>query len=122
MYHPSPGLVAPHLHEVWPVVVLPRQTAVVHDVLVSAEVFPAITGIVAVLPGAVHEGLLTELHQQMVLQEGRERGGEGRGPGPSRTSPLLFGGSEREGSPPQGGGDGGECMSRGCGCVCVLLL
>ena len=74
----SPGLVAPHLHEVSSVAVLPRQTAVVHDVLVSAKVFPAVTGIVAVLPGAVHEGLLTELHQQVVLQKGR-RGGEGRG-------------------------------------------
>ena len=71
-----------HLHEVGTIPVLSGEAAVVHDVLVSTEVFPTIAGVVTVLPGAVHEGLLTELHQQIVLQdvkEGEGRGGEGRG-------------------------------------------
>ena len=62
----------------------------------------------------VSDGLCTqttpELPQSKLVGRGvRHRG---RGPGLSRTSPPLFGGSEREGSSPQGGGDGGECMPR----------
>ena len=66
-----------HLHEVWSISVLSGQAATVHDVLVGAEVLSTIAAIVTVLPRAIHEGLLTELHQQPVLQVREVR--EGRG-------------------------------------------
>ena len=101
-----------HLHEVWSISVLSGQAATVHDVLVGAEVLSTIAAIVTVLPRAIHEGLLTELHQQPVLQEwGRGRGERGRGGGRKGGE----GGGERGRGGGRKGGEGGGERGRGGG-------